>query len=236
MTESIPTRLLLMLAQATPEQLAAVERLLGGAGNETGRAESRKGTHSSPNPVPALEREARRFVFRWTGRDWEVVVDGGKPFYLEDTLGARYLNYLLHRPNEPVAAFDLEVAITPEKGEARSRTSLQPESDPQALREYRQELRRLRAERENARVAGEPEEVARLGGEIEALESALKGGGATRDTGERARSNVRLATRVVTMRLRKGGLEERAFAEHLERHLSLGRECLYSQPEGRIWD
>ena len=164
-----------------------------------------------------------------------MVFDGGGEFHLEDTLGARYLDYLLHHPNEPIAAFDLEVAITPEKGEARFRNSIQPESDLQALREYRQELCRLQVEKENARVAGEPEEVARLEGEIEALESALKGGGATRDTGERAFDNVRKALRVVREQLRTGGPEAMAFAEHLRTYLSTGLECLYSQPEGRIW-
>ena len=183
--------------------------------------------------LPGAEAGAA-YVFRWTGRDWEVIFGGGRPFHLENTLGARYLNYLLHDPNEPISAFDLEVAVQPEKGEARARNSIQPESDPQALREYRQALRRLQAEREEAQAAGEPEEVARLEGEIEALTSALQGAGAA-DTGERACDNVRKALRVVTEQLRKGGPEEKAFAEHLRTHLSIGFECLYSQPQGRIW-
>ncbi len=35
--------------------------------------------------------------------------------------------------------------------------------------------------------------------------------------------------------LSKGGPEEREFAEHLRAHLSIGSECRYSQPKGRIW-
>ena len=170
------------------------------------------------------------YVFRWTGRDWMVVFGGGEPFYLEDTLGARYLDYLLHHPNVPITAFELEVAVQPQKGEARSRNSIQPESDPQARREYREELQRLEVER--AEAAGEPEEVARLTSEIEALKSALKGVGAA-DTGERARVNVRKAVVVVLGQLRKRGREEQALAEHLRRHLSTGYECLYSLEEGR---
>jgi hypothetical protein len=147
-------------------------------------------------------------------------------------LGARYLDYLLHEPNDPISAFDLEVEVQPEKGEARVRDSFQPESDAQSMREYRQELGRLQME--TAQVAGEPEEVARLEGEMEALKSALKGAGAA-DTGERARVNVRKAVVVVLGQLRKRGPEEKALAEHLRRHLSTGYECLYSVPEGRIW-
>jgi intergrase/recombinase len=155
-------------------------------------------------------------------------------FHLPNTLGSRYLNYLLHEPNQPIEAFALEVAIQPEKGEARSRNSIQPESDPQALREYRQELRRLQVERQVAQAAGEREEVERLEGQVAALESAISEGGAA-DTGERARDNVRKALRVVMARLRKGGPEGRAFAAHLRTCLSIGHDCLYSQREGRIW-
>jgi hypothetical protein len=165
-----------------------------------------------------------------------VVFAGGEPFYLPDTLGARYLDYLLHHPNEPIGAFDLEVAITPEKGEGRSRNSIQAESDAQALREYRQELRRLEVEREEARAEGEQERAAEMGAEIEALKAAINGGGRATDTGARAQNNVRLAVRAVTVRVSKGGLAERAFAEHLKSHLSAGLECLYSQPLGRIWE
>ncbi len=188
-------------------------------------AEAGKADHGSGTP---------RFVFLRTGRLWEVVFGGGRPFHLENTLGARYLDYLLHRPNEPIAAFDLEVEVQQEKGEARTRNSIQPEIDPQARREYEQELRRLQAERLKAQAAGKPDEVARLEGEIAALKSALGRGGLA-DAGERAYDNVRKAFRAVMEQLRKGGPEERAFAKHLCIHLSMGFECLYSQPEGRIW-
>ena len=54
-------------------------------------------------------------------------------------------------------------------------------------------------------------------------------------TGEGAFDNVRKALRVVQEQLRNGGPEEQAFAEHLRTHLSIGFECLYTQPQGRIW-
>ena len=236
MRETFPTRLLLRVLQATPEELAAIEHFLGGQGfpdaktNAEGRmqnAEYGLGGSSAAGGGPA-------YVFRRAGRRWEVVFGGGTAFRLRNTLGARYLNYLLHEPNEPIHAFDLEVEVQPEKGEARVRDSFQPESDPQALREYRQALGRLQAERDAAREAGDGTEVERLEGEIEALKSALKGAGAA-DTGERAFDNVRKALRVVLEQLRSGGPEEQAFAEHLRTHLSIGFECLYTQPQGRIW-
>jgi hypothetical protein len=110
-------------------------------------------------------------MFLKKGRHWEVVCGGGRAFRVRNTLGARYLDYLLHEPNEPIRVFDLQVEVQPENGEARVRDSFQPESDPQAMREYRPELRRLQME--TAQAAGEPEKVARLEGEMEALKSAL---------------------------------------------------------------
>jgi hypothetical protein len=74
-----------------------------------------------------------------------------------------------------------------------------------------------------------------LEGQIAALESALKADGGAADTGERARDNVRKAVAVVLEQLSGGGPEEKALAEHLQTHLSIGHECLYSQPQGRIW-
>jgi len=231
MKEALLGKLVMVLSRATPEELAATYRFATGEPlpdakmNAEGRMQSAE-YGSRPGGGPA-------YVFRWTGRDWQVVFDGGRPFYLEDTLGARYVNYLVHHPNVPISAFDLEVAIQPEKGEVRSKNSIQPESDAQALRQYRQELHRLQAEKVEA--AGEPEEVARLEGEIEALLSALKEGVRAPDNGERARGNVRKAVAAVRAQLRKGGVEQKAFAVHLQRHLSLGHECLYSQPDVRIW-
>jgi hypothetical protein len=222
MTDTIPIDALMRFITATPEQRAVIDRFLLGGNAETLKAETPKGDGVG------------RFVFRKTGSRWEVIF-GGRPFRLRNTLGTRYLNYLLHEPNEAIRAFDLEVEVQPEKGEARSGNSLQPESDPQAVREYWQALRGFQAQRADAQAAGDREKVEGLNGQIVALESALKAGGGGGDTGERARDNVRKAIATVMEKLSEGGPEERAFAEHLRTHLSIGHECLYSQPQGRIW-
>jgi hypothetical protein len=238
MRETFPIKLLLQLFQATPEELVAIECFLKGQPLPGPQWEA-----PGSAPKQALAEGASQggtgcsqvYAFRWTGRHWEVVWCGGRPFRLWNTLGARYLNYLLHKPNEPIRAFDLEVKVQPEKGEARVEESIQPESDPQAMREYRREVRRLNAKRTNALLAGDREEVSGLDTQIAALESALYERRVTADTGERARDNVRKALAVVFKQLREGGLEEKAFAEHLRTHLSIGHECLYSHRDGRIW-
>jgi hypothetical protein len=236
MTESFPTRLLLLLARATPEQLATIDRFLSGEP----LSDTSQGVLRSPGQEVRENRASQAgakgdpaYVFRKKGSLWEVVFDGGDPFFLEDTLRARYLDYLLHHPNEPIPAFDLEVAVQPEKGEARNKTSVQPESDPRAKREYRQALRRLQAARYKAQTTGDQEEVQRLSADIKALESALRGGCEVAGTGERARDNMRKALRAVIEHLAKGDRKERAFAEHLESRMSTGYECLYSQQPHR---
>jgi predicted nucleic acid-binding Zn-ribbon protein len=164
-----------------------------------------------------------------------VVFDGGEPFYLPDTLGAPYLDYLLHRPNEPISAFDLEVAVSPDKGEVRARNSIQPESDARALAQYREELGRLQERRKELEAAGDAHALKRLDSEVAALESALTGSDRAADTGKRAFDNVRKAVGTVRKHLRQGGREERAFEEHLRCQLSIGHECMYTAPEGRVW-
>jgi hypothetical protein len=174
-------------------------------------------------------------VFRKAGSHWEVVFEGSKVFHMDDILGSRYLNHFLHDPNGVISSYDLEVKIRPEKA-ARSRDSIQGKLDPETVRSYLRELTRLRREREEASERGEPAAVDRLDGEIVALEEALHGGGVTGDAGERARGNVRKAIGVVLRQLAKGGPAEQAFGRHIEQFVSLGYECVYNQPEGRVWE
>jgi len=176
------------------------------------------------------------YVFRWTGRDWEVVCGGGRAFHLPNLLGTRYTNYLLHRPNGPILAFDLEVTISPEKGEARARNSVQRASDTRALGEYRAALLRLQAKRKELEAAGDTGGLEDLDNEVAALEAALSGSSGAADTGKRAADNVRKAVDALRKHLSQGGPEERVFEEHLRSHLSIGLECMYVSPEGRVWE
>src|ERR1035438_914868 len=171
MREAFPTKLLVKLFQATPEQLAAFGRILDKAKAETRNGEPGTEAHTPPNP--RAEREAAKYVFRRPGRLWEIIFAGGRLFHLENTLGARYLDYLLHTANDPILAFDLEVAIEPAKGEARSRTSIQAAIDPQTRRDYERALRELRAKQAAAQEEGDQGPTSDLESDILALESAL---------------------------------------------------------------
>jgi len=175
-----------------------------------------------------------RFVFRKDGRHWTVIFEGVE-FPLENTLGARYLDYLLHHANEPISAYDLEVAVQPEKASARPKDSIQMRLDPDTVREYLRTLNKLRAERDKAEAAGDEGEGDRLDGDISALEAQLKGSANTGDAGERARGNVSKAIAAVRRKLGKGGKAEKAFGEHIERFVDTGYQFMYNQEGGNIW-
>ena len=222
MRATVPTDLLLRLLHATPAQWTAVERILY------------RGSESAPLVV-AAERP-RHFLFRKAGSHWDVTLGRGELFHLKDSLGAEYLDYLLHHPNEVISAYDLEVAVKPEKAWARSKDTIQKKSDPEEVKSHLRELDELRAKRVEALETGQEAEVVSLTAEIEILEVALSGSGVTADTGERARQNVGKAIAGVRRQLAKGGTAEKEFARHIGQFVSTGYQCIYNQAEGRVWD
>lgn len=233
MRAAIPTELLLRLMSATPEQYAAVERVLGV--NAEGRMKNEE--LESRDACCVMREEKVRYVFRRAGSHWDVVFDSSEVFHLEHTVGARYVDFLLHRPGEVISAFDLEVAICPEKANARARDSIQAELDPETIRNYLRELTRLREEREAAAERSDRAGTDQLDEDIEAVEEALQSNGReTGDAGERARNNVRKAVGGMIRRLNQGGKAEREFAAHLAKCLRLGFEVMYQPMDGEVWE
>ena len=177
MRAALPTDLLLRLMNATPEQYAAVEQILGVNGNVG-------------NLKP--EVEAARFVFEPVGSVCAVTFDGGERFHIPNTDGAKYLNHLLHHPNEVIRAFDLEVAVKPFKADARETNSVQLAADARTLREARAELLELAAELAEAEAEGHIERAERLEAEIDRIKQfVLKPTLLTGDTGEGRFVNIR---------------------------------------------
>jgi len=132
MRETFPVKLLMRLLQATPKQLMVIERILDGqalADWEKGGSGSLAAQSLEEGSLQGGSKAGSRWVFRRAGRHWEVVFGSNKAFYLNDMLAARCADYLLHHPNDPIAAFDLEVVVQAEKGAARARNSIQADSD-----------------------------------------------------------------------------------------------------------
>ena len=226
MPVEISSEVLRRLADATPEVYAAVKRILKCEEQGPGSEEREGETAAAP-----------RNLFRRAGSHWDVILHGGEGFHLKDTLGARYLGYLLHQPGEVISAFDLEVAICPQKAKARARDSIQRQLDPETVRSYLRELARLREEREAAAERGDLAHADQLDEDITAVEEALQATGReSGGTGERARNNVSKAMGVVRRRLGKGSPEEKEFGQYIEQFVSIGYECSYRQPRGKVWE
>ncbi len=178
-----------------------------------------------------------RYSFRLAGSVCDIVFNGSEVFHLNNTDGAKYLDYLLHHPRKVVRAFDLEVMVKPEKATVREDNSIQTTVDAQAKREARQELAALKGELEDAEANDQTAQVQRLKSEIATLEAAARNNSLLDgDTGERARDNVRKAINKVKVNLRKGNKEEKAFGVHVGQFVLLGYDVIYNQPENMSWD
>jgi hypothetical protein len=188
------------------------------------------GHNQAPPDGAAGIGSSRTPGFQSAGSHWEVHFQGNGVFHIADSLGARYLDYLFHHANVAISAYDLEVAIQPERATARSRTSSQTAMDKQAARACLRELERLRMNREEASEEGDLGGVDRLDGEIAELERQLENNGQPGDTGERSRNNVRKAIGIVLGNLRKGAKAERDFGQHIGQFVSMGYLCIYNQP------
>lgn len=182
-----------------------------------------------PKPTPVQN------LFQRSGSVWRIIFNGPPEFHVPNTLGARYLDYLLHNPGQSIVARDLEVMITPEKATTRSNTSTQLASDPEAVRSYLKEMDKLRAERGDAVDQGRLSEVERIDEELTHLETTLKSFQVGTNAGERARGNVSKAIATVESSLLEGERHQRAFGEHLKECVSKGYTLRYAHPKGDVW-
>jgi hypothetical protein len=102
MRESLPTRLLLMLAGATPEKLAAVERFLKESPLPEGLAPANEAGQTAPVETPdPLCHTLRREPACW------VLVFQGRRAYLKYEIGLQYVGYLLSHPDQRVSGATL---------------------------------------------------------------------------------------------------------------------------------
>ena len=182
------------------------------------------------------ERPLGRHAMHHAGKTCRVVFAGSPEFLLNKTLGTEYVDYLLHHPNDPISAYDLEMKIRPDKIAARPKDSIQKNLDPETIREYLRRLDKLRDQRDEAAEDGNDSKVDLLDEEIDALETEVNKNVSASDSGERARGNVGKAISALKKILSKGEPCEKAFGLHIEQLVNTGYECLYNQPLGNIWE
>ncbi|WP_406485715.1 ATP-binding protein [Streptomyces phaeochromogenes] len=193
-------------------------------GEQTARAMDLANVADAEPDCAALRRE---------GEYW-VITHGGHVFHLKDTLGLAYLSRLLHDPDREFLALDLAGA-TPEAvaGDAG------PLLDAQAKSEYRNRLRELGGDLEEAEAWSDTARAERARAEIGALTEQLAGavglGGRDRRAAsatERARLNV---TKALKSAIRRIAREDPVLGRHLDRSVRTGTYCCYApDPATRI--
>ena len=234
---AIESELLLRLMNATPEQYAAVERILGCAGDwswELGDRESKPGA---------------RFVLRREFRNWPLVYEGATGV-LRDCRAVRLLDDLLkHPPDEPLHATEWELRVDGRPlvegagAMGRAEDDGRPGDDASGLGGLMQEgtgrdfagrislpalkakLMELRAAKEDPTLPGE--ERAAAATEYRTLLRAHARGGKLNGEAERAVDRVRKQIKTLIRELQaaevtrgKANAVLRAFGRHLE-------ECLW---------
>jgi hypothetical protein len=140
------------------------------------------GPHGQPSPATALAtaRAAQTVIhLRRDGAGWTVGFDGAT-FALPDLKGLHYLRHLLRRPGADVTAADLAAAAAGHAGVTVTESGGGEIIDARALAAYRQRLRDIDAELDEAGSWADEARTARLRLERDALPARPAAGSPTR--------------------------------------------------------
>ncbi len=172
-------------------------------------------------------------IFRREGEFWTIAY-AGKTFRLRDVKGLRYLAFLLGSPGKEIHVLELAQAadgLSPTRERATA-SNAEPVLDAQAKETYRRRLEELGEDLQEARDWGDPERVAGIEEEIDALtgELARAAGLRGRDRqhaspAERARVSVTKAIKAAIKTIERHSPE---LGAHLNAAIRTGRFCSYA--------
>jgi tetratricopeptide (TPR) repeat protein len=200
--------------------------------------------HATGLEARAASRDSGEATFRREGEFWTIAFDGTL-LRLRDVKGLRYLAVLLAVPGREVHVLELVAesspdrvepdGAVPERGLTVARAgSAGPALDAGAKAAYRERLGELAEELEEARAWRDPERIAGLEAEVDALTGELVRavglGGRDREAAspaERARVSVTKAIRTAIRLIER---ESPALGEHLAASVRTGRFCTYAPP------
>jgi hypothetical protein len=192
-------------------------------------------------PPPAAAGEPQAQVFRRDGEFW-TIASAGKEIRLRDMRGLHYLAALLREPGREFAATDLvrfangrPLARSPEDpalsvvsglGDAGERL------DARARAAYRERLREIEAEREEAERHGDLGRLGRASEEREALLAELVAAARGRRAASHAERARVAVTKAIGNALEKIAERNPELGAHLSARIRRGNLCLYV-PEPR---
>jgi class 3 adenylate cyclase len=186
-------------------------------------------------PKAADRQASPQAVFRREGEFWTIAY-AGKTFRLRDVKGLRYLAFLLGSPGKEIHVLELAQAaegLTPSRSRS-SASKAEPVLDAEAKEAYRSRLEELGEDLQKARDWGDPERVAGIEEEIDALTEELAHaaglGGRDRELAspaERARVSVTKAIKAAIKTIERHNPE---LGAHLGTSVRTGRFCSYATP------
>jgi class 3 adenylate cyclase/tetratricopeptide (TPR) repeat protein len=187
---------------------------------------------ASGRPVQAAASAAS---FYREGEFWTIAF-ADKTFRLRDVKGLRYLAFLLGSPGREAHVLELVHAaegVSPSRGRM-SASQAEPVLDAQAKEAYRRRLEELGEDLQEARDWGDPERIAGIEEEIDALTEELARatglGGRDREVAspaERARVSVTKAIKAAIKTIERHSHE---LGTHLRASIQTGRFCSYAPP------
>lgn len=189
----------------------------------------------SASPAQSVDAPANAFVKR--GDFWEIEYQG-QTTKLKDQRGLNYIAYLLDRPGEQVHCVTLHQAVVQPDAPIVLDSGSEL-SDRQSLTEYREQLRSLEAELEEARSHHDLGRQERLEEKIDQLRSEV-----SRVVGLHGRlrkepdnlKRVRQAVGTAIGRAREAlGKHHPELAAHLKQAISLGSYVSYSPSQQISW-
>ncbi len=186
---------------------------------------------STQTPAVALDEPEPANEFRPDGDGW-MITYRGRSGRLRATKGMITLARLLARPNVEIAALDLMDAAVVEEAAGVV-------ADRRARDAYRERVRDLQIEVDEATADNDPVRAERARAELDRLVDELQAAyglagseRATGSTAERARSAVRWRIRDAIQRIES---VHPALGAHLDRSISTGRFCVYRPAEPTSW-
>jgi len=254
LTKPVDQRELFARIQTAVKMKQAVDRKIKGQGTREGEPAAAQ---------PGIGRDERSVVqptvpdkvFRREGEYWTITYQGAV-CRVKDTMGLRYLAYLLHYPHRQIHVLELVASVEgplegAPAGSAGERGAAAVEElsvqaglgdageilDPQAKAAYKQRLKELRAELEYAQACNDLGRTARAQREIDFLTQEISRaaglGGKDRRAAsptERARVNVR---RAIQAALDKLSTYHTALGRYLTTTIRTGTYCSYT-PDLRL--
>ncbi|HMO51219.1 MAG TPA: hypothetical protein PKA21_08845 [Kiritimatiellia bacterium] len=186
-------------------------------------------------PAPEKIKE-HPYIFEPHPAGWRIVFNHSKEMFLRNTLGARYLNHLLHHPFNLIHAIELESAVTPEKTDLRQRGVITDPSKKAAIGRLVMKKRKLEHERDHEQESGNNVAASECQSEIDSIESELQQlQKKALDDGEKARSPISKAIHTAYRSLEKNYRHSEPFVSHAREFLNISHNLQYVPPQGITW-